>query len=140
MPYRKILIATDGSNHALEAAEQAAEIATSCSISEVEVLGVAIEYSALKGRQPFMQSMQTEAEEAVDATARVLVEHGIQPVKVVKVATGNPGHTICEEAQRFGADLIVIGSRGHGAIGTLLTGSTGLHVVQCSPLPVLLVR
>ncbi len=43
MPYTKILLATDGSEHSLKAAAQAAKLATSCGISEIEVLGVDVE-------------------------------------------------------------------------------------------------
>lgn len=140
MPYNKILVATDGSDHALKAAGQAAEVAAACQVSEVEVLGVAVEYAPLKGRNPFMQAMQVEAERAVDETARVLEERGIQASKVVKAVVGNAGQAICEEAKLIGADLIVMGSRGHGAAAAVFTGSTSLHVVQCSGVPVLVVR
>lgn len=140
MQYRKILLATDGSDHALKAAVQAAEIAIACGLADVEILGVAVEYAPLKGRNPFMRAMEIEAERAVEATAQVVAEHGVKPTKVVKLATGNAGHTICEEAQVIGADLIVMGSRGHGAAAALFAGSTSLHVVHCSSIPVLLVR
>lgn len=140
MPYRKILLATDGSEHALRAAAQATQLATVCNIAEIEILGVAVEYAPLKGRNPFMQAMQTEAERAVEETAQIVAEGGVEPVKVVKLATGNAGHTICQEAQEIGADLIVMGSRGHGPAVSLLAGSTSMHVVHCSLIPVLLVR
>jgi nucleotide-binding universal stress UspA family protein len=140
MPYTKILLATDGSEHSLKAAAQAAKLATSCSISEIEVLGVAVEYEPLKGRNPFMKAMRAEAERAVDETARIVAEAGVKPVEVVKSITGNAGSAICEEAQAMGADLIVMGSRGHGAATSLFAGSTSLHVVHCTPIPVLIVR
>ncbi|MHB8870529.1 MAG: universal stress protein [Thermoleophilia bacterium] len=140
MPYTKILLATDGSEHSLKAAAQAAKLANSCNVSEIEVLGVAVEYAPLKGRNPFMQAMQTEAERAVDETARIVEEAGVRPVKVVKSVAGNAGNVICAEAQAIGADLIVMGSRGHGAAASLFVGSTSLHVVHCTTVPVLLVR
>ncbi|MCZ7662997.1 MAG: universal stress protein [Thermoleophilia bacterium] len=140
MPYRKILLATDGSEQALKAAAQAAQLATACRTADLQVLGVAVEYAPLKGRNPFMQAMETEAERAVETTAQVVAEHGVTPIKVVRLATGNPGHTICEVAREVGADLIVMGSRGHGPAASLLIGSTSMHVVHCSPIPVLLVR
>jgi len=140
VPYTKILMATDGSEHAMKAAAQAAELATACNIAEIEVLGVAVEYAPLKGRKPFTQAMETEAERAVEETARVVAERGIQPVKVVKLIAGNAGQAICDEARRIGADLIVMGSRGHGAATALFAGSTSLHVVHSATVPVLLVR
>ncbi len=87
-----------------------------------------------------MQAMQAEAERAVDETARIVAEAGVNPIKVVKLVTGNAGNAICAEALAIGADLIVMGSRGHGAAAALFAGSTSLHVVHCSTIPVLLVR
>lgn len=140
MPYSKILLATDGSEHSLRAAAQAAKLATSCNVSDIEVLGVAVEYAPLTGRNPFMQAMQSEAERAVDETAEIIEGAGIKPVKVVKLVTGNAGSAICEEAKATGADLIVMGSRGHGAAASLFAGSTSLHVVHSASIPVLIVR
>lgn len=37
------------------------------------------------------------------------------------------------------ADLLVVGSRGHGDIGSLLLGSTGMHCVHHSACPVVIV-
>ncbi len=37
------------------------------------------------------------------------------------------------------ADLLVVGSRGHGDIGSLLLGSTGMHCVHHSACPVVVV-
>ncbi len=52
---------------------------------------------------------------------------------------GDPATCIHEEAKRLGADLIVIGSHGHGAIYDLLIGSTAARLLKKSPCPVLVV-
>lgn len=39
-----------------------------------------------------------------------------------------------------GADLLVVGSRGHGELSGVLLGSVGLHCVTHSPCPVVVVR
>ncbi len=140
MPYSRILLATDGSEHALKAAAQAAQLATACNISTIEVFGAAVEYAPLKGRQPFMQAMTTEAEHAVEETARIVAEGGIEATRVVKPFIGSAGDAICAEADAFGADLIVMGSRGQGSAHALFAGSTSQHVVHCAKVPVLLVR
>ena len=43
---------------------------------------------------------------------------------------GKPERAIVEEAKRFAADLIVIGARGQGAIGSTLMGSVSRAVVE----------
>jgi len=53
---------------------------------------------------------------------------------------GRSGPSIVDEATAFHADLIVLGSRGHGAIATMVLGSTASEVVDHAPCPVLVAR
>ncbi|MDQ2694591.1 MAG: universal stress protein [Pseudomonadota bacterium] len=57
----------------------------------------------------------------------------------VRVVEGHPAEVILDEARRSGADLIVMGSRGHTALGEMLLGSVTHKVVMKARLPVLLV-
>lgn len=52
---------------------------------------------------------------------------------------GVPFEVIIERAKAVGADLIVLGSRGHTALGEMLLGSVAHKVTMKSPVPVLLV-
>ena len=52
------------------------------------------------------------------------------------VRDGEPGPAIVEEAKEWGADLIVIGSRGHTGLRRMLTGSVSQYVVDHAPCPV----
>jgi nucleotide-binding universal stress UspA family protein len=47
--------------------------------------------------------------------------------------------TILEQAERFGANLIVLGSHGHGALFTLVAGSVTQGVLHAATVPVLVV-
>jgi len=53
---------------------------------------------------------------------------------------GRPGSAIVDEAGAAGADLVVVGSRGHGTIATMLLGSTASEIVDHAPCPVLVAR
>jgi nucleotide-binding universal stress UspA family protein len=53
---------------------------------------------------------------------------------------GRPGSAIVEEAAAMDADLVVVGSRGHGTIATMLLGSTASEIVDHAPCPVLVAR
>ena len=53
---------------------------------------------------------------------------------------GRPATAIVDEASSMGADLVVLGSRGHGVIATMVLGSTASDVVDHAPCPVLVVR
>ena len=56
------------------------------------------------------------------------------------VLLGRPATAILEEADRFRADLIVMGSRGRGELASLLLGSVSAEVTDHAPCPVLIVR
>ncbi|MEI8412827.1 MULTISPECIES: universal stress protein [unclassified Kribbella] len=53
-----------------------------------------------------------------------------------QVLEGRPSEQICEAA--LDADLIVLGSHGHGGFHDALVGSTSLHVIRHAPCPVVL--
>ncbi len=53
---------------------------------------------------------------------------------------GRAASAIVDEARGMEADLIVVGSRGHGTIATMLLGSTAAEVVDHAPCPVLVAR
>jgi nucleotide-binding universal stress UspA family protein len=56
-------------------------------------------------------------------------------------AVGAPGaaHMIADAARSFDADVIVVGTRGHSAIGGLLLGSVTQRLLHIAPCPVLAV-
>jgi nucleotide-binding universal stress UspA family protein len=57
----------------------------------------------------------------------------------MRVVEGLPAQTILDEAKRIAANVIVLGSHGHSAVGELLIGSVAHKVVMKSTIPVLLV-
>ncbi|MEH1931774.1 MAG: universal stress protein [Nostoc sp.] len=50
--------------------------------------------------------------------------------------SGNPSRNICELAQTWGADLIVIGRRGHSGLNELILGSVSNYVFHHAPCSV----
>lgn len=56
------------------------------------------------------------------------------------VLRGRAASAIIDEARAFRADLVILGSRGHGSIATLLLGSVSSEVVDHAPCPVLVAR
>jgi nucleotide-binding universal stress UspA family protein len=56
------------------------------------------------------------------------------------VLRGRAATALIDEAQRFGADLVIAGSRGHGTIASLALGSVSAELVDHAPCPVLVAR
>jgi nucleotide-binding universal stress UspA family protein len=54
--------------------------------------------------------------------------------------TGAPGPSICQAAQKWGADLIIIGRRGRSGITEALLGSVSNHVMHHAPCSVLVIQ
>ena len=57
-----------------------------------------------------------------------------------EVREGNPKEVIVEEAERWGADLILLGSHGHGPVGRFLLGSVSHAVSLHAPCSVQIIR
>ena len=84
---------------------------------------------------------ELEAEDRAESTDELaqlnaLLEVDAEPL----VEVGEPGPTICEVAARVGADVVVLGSHGHGWLQRMLIGSVSNHVLQHAPCPVLVMR
>ena len=68
--------------------------------------------------------------------ARGLRELGVEIRSVV--IQENPARALLDTAK--GADLLVVGSRGHGGFAEALLGSTGQHCVHHATCPVVIIR
>jgi len=70
--------------------------------------------------------------------AHWLTEHGIPTDS--KVVSGHVEEMIHKEMKETQADLLIVGSHGHGFIDRVMVGSSSLHQVICERYPVLLLR
>jgi nucleotide-binding universal stress UspA family protein len=76
----------------------------------------------------------------VNQIASELTDAGLDAkVKIVNHVGPQPAHQIADIARDAGADLIVMGSRGHGAVAGLLLGSVTQRLLHVAPCPVLVV-
>ena len=57
----------------------------------------------------------------------------------VHLVAGDPAVAICKVAEEQHADMIVMGSRGHGPLAAALLGSVTAHVVQHAHCPLMVV-
>jgi len=145
--YRKILIATDGSE-ASKAAERGGMELAKCLGSEVVVLNVINEMAiskaiaALVGKvfseEDLRRTLKDSAEEIVMDAAKMGEEFGVRVEALIR--EGDPALRILETAAIEGVGLILLGSHGEGGISSRLIGSVAQKVVNWSETPVMVVR
>lgn len=130
----RILVGVDGSAGSAMAVETAFETAAASGSAVTCVMGWSAELSSgVVVFEPYAQEVaKVEADclavahEVVDPVA---ARHRDVPVDVV-VRHGNPADVVVKAAEEVGADLVVIGSRGHGGFVGLLMGSVSRRVVD----------
>jgi nucleotide-binding universal stress UspA family protein len=87
-----------------------------------------------------VDGLRHQAPALVEA-AREMIRNALPDVSVTtKVVEGSPKDMIVEEAQDWGADLIVLGSHGYGRVRRVLLGSVASAVVVEAPCSVQVVR
>jgi nucleotide-binding universal stress UspA family protein len=79
-----------------------------------------------------------EGEKVTAPVTKFLTRHKITPKTVLKV--GHAGETIARFADTAKVDLLVMGSHGHTALGSLVMGSVTTQVLAHCKVPVLIVR
>jgi nucleotide-binding universal stress UspA family protein len=137
-----IVVGTDGSEHAERALEWAAEEAAlrGAFVRVVTAWHVpAMVYAG--GYAPMVvpsvdEAGKQAAEEVAEAAADKLRGAGVDVD--VRVCHAQAADALIEEAQ--GADLLVVGSRGHGGFTGLLLGSVGQQCAHHAPCPTVIVR
>lgn len=143
----RVLVAVDGSGPAGIAVDLVAEIpwpdGTEILVAEVVETGAGL----FGGPWPMLAIVEAgdleadirgEAQRTVEAARDRLTRPGltVEPV----VLRGRPATAIVDRARRMNADLIVVGSRGHGTIESMLLGSVSAEVVERTSVPVIVAR
>jgi nucleotide-binding universal stress UspA family protein len=141
-PAPHVVVGVDGSAESIEALGWAAAYATAtgATISAVHAWHYPAAGPVPAGRppQPITDQVRAAMQETLD-TALTEVFGTTTPEKVgTKVAYGHPAMVLTTEAA--GADLLVVGSRGHGAFHGMLLGSVSIHCVTAAPCPVVVTR
>jgi nucleotide-binding universal stress UspA family protein len=136
----RVLIAADGSSDARVAAQWLADFplpddASALVLSAVELPSSALDIPTIA---EFKRTLLDEARQAADELVPLL-KRRLTSVESRAVA-GDPRTEILRVAEEWGADLIVLGARGLGAVATALLGSVSLAVARHAMCPVLVVR
>jgi nucleotide-binding universal stress UspA family protein len=142
----KILLATDGSEEARQAAQSAAELSKNTG-SEVHVTYVLPSPRELRGHHLYSKEVMDLVLARAEEEGRSFLEDQAERLKASggKVAethlrAGEPDKEIVKLSEELSAGTIVIGSRGLGALKRTLMGSVSESVVRHAHCPVFVVR
>jgi nucleotide-binding universal stress UspA family protein len=141
--FHDILVAIDGSPDADEALRQAIDLAESqrarLTIFSAVVTVPTVAYMGANGN--VLAELTRGAEAEAEATMHAAVELVPDDIPVRTVLSHEPvRHALLDQITAGPHDLLVMGSRGRGALRSALLGSVSHHALHHSPVPVLIVH
>ncbi len=136
--YDHILVPTDGSDHAIRAAEHGAMLAgafdaTVHLLSVVDIDAEAGPFSAGGIDDDHRERLLDEGRSTAESTAAAA---GLENVQTA-VRAGHPAAEILAYVEETAVDLVAMGTRGRTGLRRYLTGSVAERVLRRSPVPVL---
>lgn len=87
-----------------------------------------------------LHELQGKARDALDRNQAWFASTCPDLLVTTEIINGNAKATLVNEAEHWGADLLVVGSHGHNAVERFLLGSVSLSVMQHAPCSVEIVR
>ncbi len=145
---QRILIATDGSDHAEKVIDKGLVLAEALN-AEVTIITVVGEYvfSPRVSMQftndnwkQINQHLKEEAEELVAKAAKPFKEKGLSVETKVVIGHQAPADAICEVASEGNYDLVIVGSRGLRGVKEMFLGSVSNKVAHLGCTSVMIVK
>lgn len=147
--YKRILIATDGSELAAKGIEQGLALAADL---HAEVLVVTVTEPIITGyddalgwsnagaiSSDYQKARADDAQKVLAAAMQKATAAGVQATSL-HLSDRYAADAIIETAEKQGSDLIVMTSHGRRGLGRLLLGSQTSEVLTHSKIPVLVIR
>jgi nucleotide-binding universal stress UspA family protein len=136
--FNKIVLALDGSDPSDRAIPFAQELATQ-SGGRIDVVHVR-EIVGGRGGVHSVRVDEDSLEQKVTGQVDALKAAGLTAdLHRFTANVGGPAHQIAEVAEQLGADVIVVGTRGHSSFGGFLSGSVTQRLLHLAHCPVLAV-
>jgi nucleotide-binding universal stress UspA family protein len=133
--YKRILVATDGSDISQKAAQSAIDLARTAG-AELFVISVKepFPYSAISEMQPVPPQEFFDAQERIagGGTGVTCHAHTVEAL--------HPWEAILDHAKTQGCDLVVMASHGRRGLSAMLLGSETQKVLTHSSIPVLVIK
>ena len=141
--FLNILVAVDGSEHGAAALRTAAQLAGEeharlTVLTAVPAIPASVQFSSA-GAAALGDAAQLMGE--VGARIRTQVDALPEDISVTSIVVGGrPAHVILARLSDGRHDLLVMGTRGLGRVGSALLGSVSQAVLHKAQVPVLVVR
>jgi len=140
--YTNIMIAVDGSSESLQAVREALTLIARGLRAEVALVNVQEPATLLQLATRDADAIAAAAVEAgenlMSAAAALLDAEGVG--YSMEVVMGEPGAMLVDMAEELGADMVIMGARGMGAVKSVIVGSVSKAVITHCSRPVLVVR
>ena len=146
MAFRNILAAIDGSPHGARALAEAVELARAYNASLTVMTSVPdpsvwMVTGGAYGGQLNYEALVAGGEREYSELLEHAVEEVPDDLPVTKIITHDPIRpALMKEIKSGRHDLVVMGSRGRGAVASSVLGSVSHHALNHSPVPVLIVH
>ncbi len=146
MMYERILVPVDGSATSVLGLNEAIKLAANQG-ARLRLLHIVNEfvfdssYSSGLYSDTLVEALRLNGQKTLAKMAAMAREQGVEPQTVLEESIGGiAGDLIVEQAAKWPADLIVMGTHGRRGIRRLVLGSDAESVIRSSVVPVLLVR
>ncbi len=140
--YKKILIATDGSEHTKNAVNYGIDLAknTGAKLHAIYVVDTAAFASIPMDAawESMYELLKQEGDEATKYVADKALEESLEVER--STIEGHPAEEIIKYAENNSINLIVMGTLGKSGLDRFLLGSVAEKVVRNSKIPVLVVK
>ena len=142
--FRNILVSVDGSEHAARALQEAIDLAQESNARLTILTAVPKPSRWICSSALTAGAYQTMAND-FEVEARDILRHAVDQVPdsipVTKILTHEPiREALMRRIDEGCHDLLVMGSRGRGAVSASLLGSVSHYALNHSPVPVLIMR
>jgi nucleotide-binding universal stress UspA family protein len=139
--FEQILLAVDGSEHALKAAKLAGHLARAVNAAHLRIVIVYDRIPSYLGEPNFQHIIDVRLGEANQSLEKAKNAAGKVPAEVhTELIEGDPAEAIINVACTRKSSVIVMGSRGLSKFLGLVLGSTSQKVISHAPCPVLIAR
>lgn len=138
--FKNVLVLVDGSEFSMNAARVASSITDNYSgkLTLLHVVSKSFTKTTMPDLEQEIAGLRSEGSEVLTNALKAIGKTENEVVAIL--SWGNPLDVILEEVEDKGYDLIVMGSRGLGAIKGMLMGSVSERISRSVRCPVLIVK